>query len=242
MDKNSYGNELTRYKLDYLDGHKNIDAMPMTLDIIIYDKGMKLSSKSHKDSIYLRWDEIESIVYYKESAEKIEIDYEEGKTITLEKVDKSTNMTDMLLKIKSLSPDIEILEKSEVYVNSQKDPEEGFFSLDEQDLRIHAFLADIEDDDLLKIYEKWESHLMETLKFPFEAEISEPQEDWRLQVGDELTVKSISGTDDLYGILVNVTKKRRRFVLPLCDLEVVDEKSRNYLPVSDYGYWFSNYR
>lgn len=241
MNNSLYGKELARYKLDYLGGHENIDAILMNPDIIIYEEGIMISATLHKDFIYLRWDEIECVVYYKETAEKIEIDYEQEKTITLEKADESVNIADMLLKIKSVSPNTEILEKADIHKNSKESPEEILLTLDEQELRIKALLVGIEDDDMLKAYEKWENYLIKTLKFPFESEIFEDQEDGELQEGDKLTVKSIDNTDDLYGILVNVAKKKKQYVFPLCDLEVADKKSENYLPVNDYSYWFTNY-
>jgi hypothetical protein len=134
------------------------------------------------------------------------------------------------------------LEKVEIHKNSEEESEEALFSLGVQDLRIRTFLIGIEDDNMLKAYEKWENYLIKTLKFPFEAEIFEYQEKGKLQEGDKITVKSIDSTDDLYGIIVNVAKKKKQYVFPLCDLEVVDKKSKNYLPVNDYIYRFANYR
>lgn len=95
---------------------------------------------------------------------------------------------------------------------------------------------------MIKGYEKWEAHLREVLKFPFEAEIIEYQEHGVFEQGDRLTVKGIDSTNDLYGILVHVNKKKNQYVFPLCDLEVENKKSMNYLPVSDYSYWFANFR
>jgi hypothetical protein len=121
LNKNLYGKELAKHKLDYLGGHKNIDVILMNSDIVIYDKGIMISSALHKNFIYLKWDEIECIVYYKESAEKIEIDYEPEKSITLEKSDKNVNVADILLKIISVSPDTEILKKATVYNNFKEE-------------------------------------------------------------------------------------------------------------------------
>jgi hypothetical protein len=241
MDESLYGKEIAKYKLDYLGGHENIDAVLMHPDITIYKKGIVISSSLHKNQIYLRWDEIEYVVYYRESPEKIKIEYMEEKTITLEKADESVDIADMLLKVKSVSPDTEILIKVEILEDPISKPEEAFFTLEEQGLRIYSLLGIIGEEDLLVANEKWENYLINTLKFPFQAKINEYQEKGPLQEGDELTVLSIDGTDDVYGILVNIAKKKKRYVFPLCDLEVVDEKSENYLPVSDYSYWYANY-
>ena len=51
--------------------------------------------------------------------------------------------------------------------------------------------------------------------------------------------------DDVYeaGIVVNVKRvsDKRKFVIPLADLEAEDEKSRNYQLLNDYVVWFVNY-
>jgi hypothetical protein len=88
--------------------------------------------------------------------------------------------------------------------------------------------------------EAWNSHLNTVLTFPFEAEISEPQDRGSLKYGDSVTVLGISDTDDLYGILVDITCGRKRYVFPLCDLNALDEKSKNYTPIKDYCVWFAN--
>jgi hypothetical protein len=88
--------------------------------------------------------------------------------------------------------------------------------------------------------EAWNSHLNTVLTFPFEAEISEPQDRGSLKYGDSVTVLGISGTDDLYGILVDITYGRKRYVFPLCDLNALDKNSKNYTPVKDYCVWFAN--
>ena len=51
--------------------------------------------------------------------------------------------------------------------------------------------------------------------------------------------------DDVYeaGILVNVKRvsDKRKFVIPLADLEAEDKESRNYQLLNDYVVWFINY-
>ena len=54
------------------------------------------------------------------------------------------------------------------------------------------------------------------------------------------TLDGIVEADDHYGVLVDVTSGRERFVFPLCDLNVRDRKSANYMPVKDYCVWFAN--
>ena len=88
--------------------------------------------------------------------------------------------------------------------------------------------------------EAWNSHLAQVLSFPFDAEVSEPQDKGPLDEGDKVRVHGIAEADDFYGILVNVTSERKRFVFPLCDLTVLARQSANYTPVRDYCVWFAN--
>jgi hypothetical protein len=79
------------------------------------------------------------------------------------------------------------------------------------------------------------------LKFPFEAIVVDRDEDTEvLDNGDIVSVKKIEGTFDLYGIVVDIRKGRRKYQIPLCELEVSDKSSDNYIKVDDYNVWFSN--
>ena len=59
------------------------------------------------------------------------------------------------------------------------------------------------------------------------------------------TFELLDFNDDVYGagIVVNVKRvsDKRKFVIPLADLEAEDEKSRNYQVLNDYVVWFVNY-
>lgn len=50
--------------------------------------------------------------------------------------------------------------------------------------------------------------------------------------------------DEWTGILVKVERvsDRKRFTLPLADLEVTDKKAKNYELIDDYAVWFVNNR
>ena len=111
---------------------------------------------------------------------------------------------------------------------------------DEQDERIKKVLGDIDDGDYIAAYKAWESYLKTVLKFPFDAEVSEYQERGLLECGDKVVVKAIESVEDPYGIIVKVAAGKKQFYFPLCDLEVVGEKSENYEPVYDYAVWFAN--
>jgi len=105
----------------------------------------------------------------------------------------------------------------------------------EEGERILKVIADAEDE-----IEAWNDHLTQVLIFPFDAEVSDPQDRSPLKCGDHVQVKGFAEADDLYGVLVNVSRGRERFVFPLCDLTVLDKKSPNYRPVKDYCVWFAN--
>ena len=104
------------------------------------------------------------------------------------------------------------------------------------------YLAGLDEKERLETYENWENYFSKTLKFPFEAIISEYQEGSSLQEGNRVTVLSVSGEEDLYGILVRIAKKGKQYIFPLCDIEVVNIKSENYLKIEDYCHWFAYYR
>jgi hypothetical protein len=112
--------------------------------------------------------------------------------------------------------------------------------LGEQGRRIRQVLADLDPDDEMDAMLAWEEYLEEHLVFPFEAEVEEHQDEGPLQAGDRLKVTGIGTADDLYGVIVDVWRGRRKYAFPLCDLAVVDERSPNHELVDDYGTWFSN--
>jgi hypothetical protein len=49
--------------------------------------------------------------------------------------------------------------------------------------------------------------------------------------------------DEYSGLIANVvrTSDKKRFQIPLCDLESIDEKSKNYKLLDDYSVWLINY-
>ncbi len=105
----------------------------------------------------------------------------------------------------------------------------------EEGERILQVIGDAED-----AVEAWRSHLSQVLSFPFDAEVSESQDEGPLEEGDKVQVQGISETDDLYGVLVDLTCGRKRYVFPLGDLTVRDKKSAHYQPVKDYCVWYAN--
>jgi hypothetical protein len=116
----------------------------------------------------------------------------------------------------------------------------GWSYLGEEGKRIQAVLARVDNDDEWAALEAWEAYFEQTLTFPFEAEVSECQDRGPLRTGEKVRVLGIEGSEDPYGVLVSLRRKRQRFVFPLCDLEAVDISSLNYEPVKDYAVWYAN--
>lgn len=112
--------------------------------------------------------------------------------------------------------------------------------LGEQGKRIGKVLDGVDEDSEMAALDAWEEHLSKSLVFPFEARIAEYQERGPLQAGDRVKVTGIGLVDDLYGVIVDLRRGRRKYAFPLCDLEVIDENSPNYQIVRDYAVWFAN--
>jgi hypothetical protein len=112
--------------------------------------------------------------------------------------------------------------------------------LGEEGQRIGQVLAGVDPEDEMAALHAWEDHLSHHLVFPFEAQVSEYQDRGPLQVGNRVKVTGISLVDDLYGIIVDLRHGRRKYAFPLCNLEVVDERSPNHQLVYDYAAWFAN--
>ena len=98
----------------------------------------------------------------------------------------------------------------------------------------------------------WEAFLRDHLAFPFEAIVDECSDEelfggkaGPVKYKDRLIVSAVEMDEAEYrGIIVEVKKKgdRRKFCYPLCDLEVVNQKSANYKFVNDYRTWYANCR
>jgi len=88
----------------------------------------------------------------------------------------------------------------------------------------------------------WEEYLQSKLTFPFTCVISEYQEDGILQQGDELVAHGVVGEDDLYGVLFNTRKGRKKYIFPACDLEIKGSDDENAKIMHNYAVWFANCR
>lgn len=113
-------------------------------------------------------------------------------------------------------------------------------SFGDEGKRIGAVLAGIDPENYDEAYEAWEKHLHQVLVFPFDAKVSESQEQGSPNYGDKVRVHAMTAIDELAGIIVEARFGREKFYLPLCDLMPVDKKSPNYQAVRDYAFWFAN--
>ena len=117
----------------------------------------------------------------------------------------------------------------------------GNEELDKQEILIEEVLDGIDRENWNEVEERWEEYLENNLEFPFKAEVAYMDEySEEIENGDVLDVKKISGTFDLEGIIVETKKGRYKYYVPLCELEVVDKSSDNYIKVEAYNFWFAN--
>ncbi len=116
----------------------------------------------------------------------------------------------------------------------------GWSHLDEEGERIQKVLDGIDPQDEDACLETWFKHLEETLTFPFDAELTEHYSYVPIHAGDTIRVIALNGVFEDYGILVDVTKDRRKYQLPLADLRVKDNQASQYQVVEDYAVGFAN--
>ncbi|WP_280689383.1 calcium-binding protein [Lentibacillus salicampi] len=96
--------------------------------------------------------------------------------------------------------------------------------------------------DEFDIGRNWISIIQESVTFPFKAEVGDWQE-WGspVQEGDQVKVHRIDDFyDNLYGLIVNTRLGRKKYHLPLVDLEPIDLSKEQAAVIDDYKVWFSN--
>lgn len=84
----------------------------------------------------------------------------------------------------------------------------------------------------------WLDYLEKELIFPFKASIQD-SENLELQWKDIVNVKQIEDFVDMYGVLLEIRKGRKKFIFPLCDLEVVEKQSRNRFIIDAFLEWWT---
>ena len=105
-----------------------------------------------------------------------------------------------------------------------------------------------------KKYQEWKKRdwgkwLEKNLVFPFIVERKEDEDDAYFtdiakhvpfRLGHKMKALGLTSEDDLYGIIVKVSEKRRVGHVPLCDIEVTPKSDRNFWFVREYVVWFAN--
>jgi hypothetical protein len=176
-----------------------------------------------EDLVGVRWD---SITLKQMPVDYIQFSEEEGLDWTM-----------MYLSVDEVEP-AEPRDSTDVADEVREALESLFSWLGDGEERERIFNVIANADDPL---EGWTIYLTSQLTFPFDAVVNEPQDQGPLVHGDDVTVHGIFETDDLCGVLVQVTHKGQRYLFPLCDPTVRDKKSSNYLPLHDYCVWFANH-
>ena len=94
--------------------------------------------------------------------------------------------------------------------------------------------------DEMKCLQVWDKYIEKELSFPIQAIVAESEDNWIIESGDRVQIKSLSNIVDLYGIIAKIRFNGKSFEYPLCNLEAVDKKSRHYQLIHDYCVWFAN--
>ena len=113
------------------------------------------------------------------------------------------------------------------------------FENEDKSIQYGKLFRGIKLDNYNGLYQKWEEYLIENLDFPIETKVVETQRG-RIRNGAKIKLLDIEDYDDQYGIFGIGKFEREAITFPICDLEVIDKKSRNYELLRDYAIWFAN--
>ena len=113
-------------------------------------------------------------------------------------------------------------------------------SLEEEGSRIAKVLEGVDLRDEMDCLERWFDYLEENIKFPVSAVVVETDEYSPYEIGDIVSMKSLSSYVDLYGIIASIRISRKKYEVPLCLFEVADKTSEEYQLINDYNVWFAN--
>ena len=94
-------------------------------------------------------------------------------------------------------------------------------------------------DNYNQLYQKWEEYLSENLEFPIETKVVESPRG-RIRNGAKIKLLDIEDYDDMYGIFGIGKHEREAVTFPICNLEAINKKSKNYKLLRDYAIWFAN--
>lgn len=180
-----------------------------------------------EDMICIDWDSSTLSIFPDKYISQCEEDGLDWERIYLEKKDVEF--------VDDVNADIELVERrKEIQAKHRWD------CLGDAGKRISNVLKHVNPDDDLAAFDAWEKHLKESISFPLEAEIADCQEKGSLRQGDKIKIHSILGYEDLYGVIAKIRFNRKVYHFPLCDIGVLDNRSKNYQLVNDYRNWFAN--
>lgn len=105
-------------------------------------------------------------------------------------------------------------------------------------------------DQKYKVWKKrdWYDWLLDNLTFPFEVERVEDMDsnpfaddsDNPFRVGETMKILDVEDEDEMRGIILKVSKGRKKGYVPLSDVEVTSRDDKNFWPVREYVVWFAN--
>jgi len=102
------------------------------------------------------------------------------------------------------------------------------------------YFSEVDVDNEYEIYYTWINYLNEKLQFPLETEVVE-SDSGGLRFGEKVKLLDIEEeVDEKYGVLGIGKAQKGAITCPICNLEVIDKKSKSYQPLKDYYIWFAN--
>jgi len=113
------------------------------------------------------------------------------------------------------------------------------FEEEEKSIKYGKLFHGINRDNYNEIYKRWAAYLSENLTFPIETIVVEAERG-RIKNGAQIKLLAIDDYDDMYGILGIGKYAREAVSYPICNLEAIDKKSKNYELLRDYVIWFAN--
>ncbi len=113
------------------------------------------------------------------------------------------------------------------------------FEEEDKSIKYGELFQGINLDNYNDLYQKWEEYLSENLEFPIETKVVE-LERGRIRNGAKIKLLDIEDYDDIYGILGIGKHEREAVSFPICNLEAINKKSKNYELLRDYVIWFAN--
>jgi hypothetical protein len=105
---------------------------------------------------------------------------------------------------------------------------------------IKSAIGDLRKKGLKPESDRWFEYLKTNLIFPFQACFNEGG---TAIFGYRELVKVTKIVDfvDMYGLLVEVKKGRKKYVVPICELDVKDEESENFKLIDAFMEWWCSY-